>query len=98
MDHDKGLGKDVDTLKEDISKLKDDLASIAETLLEKGKAETEDAKDRLGERLGEASQSAREKSKETVASLEDQIREKPLMSLLIAFVIGLFLGKLFDRR
>lgn len=98
MDQNKGLGKDVDTLKEDISKLKDDLASIAETLLEKGKAETDAAKERLGETLSDEFQSARVKGKEKVDSLEDQIRDKPLMSLLIAFVIGLFLGKLFDRR
>jgi len=98
MDREKGLGKDVETLKEDISKLREDFAGIAQSLLEKGKAETEAAKGKISEGLRDEFQSAREKSKESVASLEDQIREKPLMSLLIAFVIGLFLGKLFDRR
>ncbi|MEM7008099.1 MAG: hypothetical protein AAF462_03105 [Thermodesulfobacteriota bacterium] len=97
MDHENRLGKDVETLKDDISKLKEDLGSIAETLLEKGKAETEAAKDKLSDSLKEEIEAARLKSREGVESLEDQIREKPLMSLLIAFVIGLFLGKLFDR-
>jgi ElaB/YqjD/DUF883 family membrane-anchored ribosome-binding protein len=95
---DKDLGKDVDTLKEDISRLKDDLASIAETLLEKGKVETDAAKEKLGERFGDELEAARVKGKEQMESIEDQIREKPLMSLLIAFVIGLFLGKLLDLR
>jgi len=94
----KDLGKDVDTLKEDISRLKDDLAGIAETLLEKGRAETGAAKERLSESLGDELQAARVKGIEKMESIEDQIREKPLMSLLIAFVVGLFLGKLFDRR
>jgi len=98
MAENKDLGKDVDVLKEDISRLKDDLSSIAETLLEKGKAETGAVKDRLGERVGDEFQSARAMGMEKVESIEDQIREKPLMSLLIAFVVGLFLGKLFDRR
>lgn len=98
MAENKDLGKDVDVLKEDISRLKDDLSSIAETLLEKGKAETGAVKDRLGERVGDEFQSARAMGMEKVESIEDQIREKPLMSLLIAFVLGLFLGKLFDSR
>ena len=98
MDDEKRLGKDVDNLKKDISKLKEDLSSIAESLLEKGKAETGTAKDRLGERFGDELEAARLKGKEKVESIEDQIREKPLQSLLIAFVVGLFLGKLFDQR
>jgi len=98
MDQDNRLGEDVETLKDDISKLREDLTGIAQTLIEKGKTETEAAKDKLSEGLRDEFQSARDMSKETVESIEDQIREKPLLSLLIAFIVGLFLGKLFDRR
>ncbi|MEE9176155.1 MAG: hypothetical protein V3U19_08295 [Thermodesulfobacteriota bacterium] len=98
MDQDNRLGKDVETLKDDLSKLREDLTGIAQSLLEKGKTETEAAKDKLSEGLQDEFQAVRDKSKETVESLEDQIREKPLLSLLIAFIVGLFLGKLFDRR
>jgi len=66
--------------------------------LKKERQETEAAKDKLSEGLRDEFQSARDKSKETVESIEDQIRGKPLLSLLIAFIVGLFLGKLFDRR
>jgi ElaB/YqjD/DUF883 family membrane-anchored ribosome-binding protein len=98
MDQDNRLGKDVETLKDDLSKLREDLTGIAQSLLEKGKTETEAAKDKLSEGLQDEFQAVRDKSKETVESIEDQIREKPLLSLLIAFIVGLFLGKLFDRR
>ena len=98
MDQDNRLGKDVETLRDDISKLREDLTGIAQSLLEKGKSETEAAKERLSEGLQDEFQAVRDKSNETVESLEDQIREKPLLSLLIAFIVGLFLGKLFDRR
>lgn len=98
MDQDNGLGKDVETLKDDILKLREDLSGIAQSLLEKGKSETEAAKEKLSEGLQDEFQAAREMGKEKVESIEDHIREKPLQSLLIAFVIGLFLGKLFDRR
>ena len=96
MDHDKGLGKDVETLKEDISKLREDFAGIAQSLLERGKAETESAKERFSESFSDEFEAARIMGKEKMESIEDKIREKPLMSLIIAFVIGLFLGKLFD--
>lgn len=66
--------------------------------LKKERQETEAAKDKLSEGLRDEFQSARDKSKETVESIEDQIRGKPLLSLLIVFIVGLFLGKLFDRR
>jgi ElaB/YqjD/DUF883 family membrane-anchored ribosome-binding protein len=98
MDQDKRLDKDIETLKKDISKLREDLSGVARSLLEKGKSETEAAKGKLSEGLQDEFQAAREKSKETVKSLEGQIRGNPLVSLLIAFVIGLFLGKLLDRR
>lgn len=98
MDNGNGLGKDVETLKEDISKLRDDLSSIAQALLEKGMNESESAKERISESIRDEFQAARNKSKESVETLEGRIREKPLQSLIIAFVIGLFLGKLFDRR
>ena len=97
MDNGNGLGKDVETLKDDISKLKEDLSTIAQTLLEKGKSEGEIAKDRISESIRDEFQAAKDKGKEKVETIEDQIREKPLLSILIAFVIGLFLGKLFDR-
>ena len=98
MDQDKRLDKDVKTLKEDLSKLREDLTGIAQSLLEKGKSEAESAKEKLDEGIGDEFQAARDKGRETVEFLEGQIREKPLLSLLIAFILGLFLSKLFDRR
>ena len=97
MSQDK-LGSDVENLKEDISKLREDLSQVARTLLNKGKGETEAAKDRLIEELKYELDNARHKGKETVETLEGKIQEKPLMSLLIAFIVGMFLGKLFDRK
>jgi len=98
MDQDKRLDKDLEILKKDISKLREDLSGVAKSLLEKGKSETEAAKGRLSEGVQNEFQVARDKSKETVESLERQIKEKPMLSLIIAFILGLFLGKLFDRR
>lgn len=92
------LDKDIENLKDNMAKLREDLTQISQTLLEKGKSETEVAKDRLIEELKYELDVAKAKGKKTVESVESQIQEKPFMSLLIAFIVGLVLGKLFDRR
>ncbi|MGH7849381.1 MAG: DUF883 family protein [Thermodesulfobacteriota bacterium] len=92
------LGQDLEALREDVTKLRSDLSQLAKSLLDKGKSETDTAKDRVMEELMSNLRSARDKSSETVESVEHKIQEKPLMSLLIAFVVGLILGKLFESR
>lgn len=92
------LGKEMDNLKEDMAKLRADLSQLGKTLLERGKNETDIAKERAMEELKRELQSARNKGKETVNSVEQQIQEKPFVSLLIAFLAGLLLGKMFERR
>lgn len=92
------LDKDIESLKENVANLRSDILQITQALLEKGKSETEVTKDRLIDELKYDLDAAREKGKKTVESVERQIQEKPFLSLLIAFVIGLFLGKLFDRK
>lgn len=92
------LGQDLETLKDDVTKLRADLSQIAKSLLEKGKNERDSAKDRVLEELSYDLRSARDKSRETVGTVEHKIQEKPFMSLLIAFLIGLVLGKVFDRK
>jgi ElaB/YqjD/DUF883 family membrane-anchored ribosome-binding protein len=92
------LGQDLEALREDVTKLRSDLSQLAKSLLEKGKSETDTAKDRVIDELMSNLRSAREKGGDTVESVEHRIQEKPLMSLLIAFLVGLVLGKLFDKR
>jgi ElaB/YqjD/DUF883 family membrane-anchored ribosome-binding protein len=92
------LGQDLEALREDVTKLRSDLSQLAKSLLERGKSETDTAKDRVIDELMSGLRSAREKGGGTVESVEHRIQEKPLMSLLIAFLVGLVLGKLFDKR
>lgn len=92
------LGQDLEALREDVTKLRSDLSQLAKSLLDKGKSETDTAKDRVIEELMSNLRSARDKSSDTVESVEHKIQEKPLMSLLIAFLAGLILGKLFESR
>ena len=93
-----GLGNDLESLKDDISKLKSDISDITQKLIYKAKTDSGPMKDKFIEDLKNELDRARGKSRETFESVEQQIQEKPLMSLLIAFILGLLLGKLLDRR
>lgn len=92
------IGKEMDNLKEDMAKLRADLSQLGKALLERGKNETDVAKDKVIDELKSELLSARKRGKEKVDSVEHQIQEKPIVSLLIAFLAGLLLGKLFERR
>lgn len=91
------IGQDLDALREDVTKLRADLSQLAKALLEKGKSETDSAKDKVVEELMAGLKTARVRGNDTVDSVEHKIQEKPLMSMLIAFFVGLLLGKLFDK-
>ena len=69
------------------------LASIGKELEELG-----DDKDRVLEKVRAELENVQEIGKQKVETVEQKIQENPLKSLLIAFIAGLFLGKLFDRK
>ncbi|MBI4228818.1 MAG: hypothetical protein HY693_03745 [Deltaproteobacteria bacterium] len=69
------------------------LASIGKELDKLG-----DDKDRVLEKLRVELENVQEMGKQKVESVEQKIQENPLKSLLIAFIAGLFLGKIFDRK
>jgi ElaB/YqjD/DUF883 family membrane-anchored ribosome-binding protein len=50
-----------------------------------------------GEVWGDATNEASRRGREGVAALEQQIEERPFISVLVAFVIGVLIGKLIGR-
>jgi len=95
-----GLGNDLESLKNDVSKLQSDISDITQKLIYKAKTDSGPIpmKDKIIEDLKNELDRARGKGREAFESVKQKIQEKPLMSLLIAFILGLLLGKLLDRR
>ena len=92
-------------LKVDMSKLRSDLAEVAQALMEAGKMEASEARSRMQEmaqqRLDEVRKAldvARERGKNAADVVKQQVEEKPLMSLAIAFGAGMLFGLLSRRR
>jgi ElaB/YqjD/DUF883 family membrane-anchored ribosome-binding protein len=53
--------------------------------------------DRAGEMWDDATKETSRRGREGVAALEQQIEERPFISLLVAFGIGVVIGKLINR-
>jgi ElaB/YqjD/DUF883 family membrane-anchored ribosome-binding protein len=83
---DRSLDKEFDVLKNDLGTLKEDVATIAKLLARKGSAQ-----------FNEAVDNGKARVQAGVGVLEEQITERPLTSLLVAFGIGILLGKLTHR-
>ena len=92
------LNKDVDAIKADLTALRKDLAGIVETVKTSAKGRAESEIEALQERLNKIAADVQGSGREGLRAVEGQIEDKPLVSVAIAFAVGLMLGRLFDRR
>jgi ElaB/YqjD/DUF883 family membrane-anchored ribosome-binding protein len=71
---------------------------VVETIKGAAKSRAESELDALQKRLNQLAADVQTSGREGLRAVEGQIGEKPLVSVAIAFALGLMLGKLFDRR
>ncbi len=99
------LADDLAKLKEDITRLRDDLASVSEHVAGLGRSSYGQAKtagidkiDELRQELERTYERLRAQGEASVADVERQVQERPLLSLLAAFGIGMLATRLLARR
>jgi ElaB/YqjD/DUF883 family membrane-anchored ribosome-binding protein len=97
-ERERDLSKDVDTIKSDLDVLRKDLANVLETIKGTAKSRAESEIDALQRRLNQITADLQTTGRDSLRAVEGQIGEKPLVSVAIAFAVGLMVGKLFDRR
>jgi len=85
---------DYDKLKEDLSAVRADLASLTESLSAMAKAQGHEGV----EALQGAAKQAQAQARNTADSVGQHIAERPLSSVLVAFGVGLLLGRLLNRQ
>ena len=100
----RNLDQELDTLRADLGKIRDDIAALTRTLGDAAAAEAKAGGARLNEAAHAAkdhaqrfADSARAQGEEGIAALEQRIEQNPFSSILIAFGVGLVIGKLLDR-
>jgi ElaB/YqjD/DUF883 family membrane-anchored ribosome-binding protein len=99
------LQKDLDAVKDDLAKLRSDIADLTQKLIDTGKNEVSSARNRvrtearnLGRELRATLNESGEQGLKTVESVEQLLTDRPLVSLLTAFGLGLLVGKFLLRR
>jgi ElaB/YqjD/DUF883 family membrane-anchored ribosome-binding protein len=104
----RNLEEEFDTLKAGLDTLRKDIGSLVSSF---GDAATDEVKtrgrraraavgratDRAGEVWDDATNQVSRRGRQGVAAVEQQIEERPFISVLVAFGIGLVIGKLINR-
>lgn len=95
---------ELDTLKKDMARLREDMEALTLALRSDAETATEDQRAAV-RRFGETAKARARLYGERAAGygrdgwgqIEHQIEERPLTSMLMAFGLGMVLGKLLDR-
>lgn len=88
---------DVETLQNDLKTLKADFAKLAGLLGEQAQSSIQDTAQQAKASVQDAAQQAKDKASESAEELQEQIRDNPFASVMIALGVGFILGKLLDR-
>jgi ElaB/YqjD/DUF883 family membrane-anchored ribosome-binding protein len=97
--------QEMDAVREHIQALRTELATLTTHIKGLSSAKLEQAQlagslriEELGGELQRAADALRQHGQASVAQFEKTIREKPLLSLLAAFGVGVVLARLLERR
>jgi ElaB/YqjD/DUF883 family membrane-anchored ribosome-binding protein len=95
---------DVEAIKSDLAALRAEVANLVQDVVSAGKSGAGNAGSRIAEaargrldQVGQAWEQATEQGKQLVENIQEQIEERPLASIGIAFGTGLLLGALLRR-
>lgn len=99
------IKSDVEALREDLEALRSDIGSLAATVKDimggavrgAGDAAEENIEE-IRQRLERLAETARLRGRAASETIQRQVEERPITSLLVAFALGLVISRLFDRR
>jgi ElaB/YqjD/DUF883 family membrane-anchored ribosome-binding protein len=92
------LKSDVDAIRADIDVLRKDLATVLDRIKGTASNRAEAEVQALQRRINKIADDVQTSGREGLRAVEEHIEERPLVSLAMAFAVGLVLGRLFDRR
>jgi ElaB/YqjD/DUF883 family membrane-anchored ribosome-binding protein len=92
------LKSDIDAIRSDIDVLRKDLTNVLGRLKGTASSRAEAEVQALQRRINKIADDVQSSGREGLRAVEEQIEERPLVSLAMAFALGLVLGRLFDRR
>lgn len=92
------LKSDIDSIRSDLDVLRKDIGTVLDRIkgTASNRAETEIRA--MQQRIGRIADEVQASGRDSLRAIEERIEERPLVSLAMAFAVGLVLGRLFDRR
>ena len=84
-------------VKDDLAKLRADIANLSAALKDLTSDAVHEQIDSLKGRFDHLTSDAKDRGRQALDDLADHIEERPVSSVLIAFGVGILLGRLFDR-
>jgi ElaB/YqjD/DUF883 family membrane-anchored ribosome-binding protein len=93
----RNIDGEFDTVKDDLTKLRNDIADLSAALKD---VTSEAVRDQIGvirDRIDQLTGEAKVHGRQTLDTVTDHIEERPLASVLIAFGVGMLIGRLLDR-
>ena len=84
-------------VKDDLAKLRSDIANLSAALKELTASTVHDRIDSLKGRIDSLTGDAKQQSRQALDDLAERVEERPVASVLIAFGVGILIGRLFDR-
>ena len=94
---DDAVKSEVEALRADFRKISEDLVGLSKAIGELTRKQAADGVDELKLRRDKVEAQLRQAAGDARTHLEDHVREKPLNTLLIAFAVGLVLGRGLGR-
>ena len=93
----RNLDSEFDTVKDDLSKLRADISHLSSALKDTTSANVREQMEAIRTRIDKITGEARTHGRQSIDDIADHIEERPLASVLIAFGVGVLLGRLIDR-
>ncbi len=93
----RSLEGEFDTVKDDLVKLRGDVANLSAALKDTTSETVREQIELIRDRIDRLSGEARTQGRQALDDLADHIEDRPLSSVLIAFGVGILLGRLLDR-
>ena len=93
----RNLEHEFDTVKGDLSRLRNDIAALTEGFHGVATDRVRENINEAREKLSRWKQDATSQSRETLEDIAEEIEDRPLTSVLVAFGVGIILGRLLDR-
>lgn len=95
--NDKAIKDDVEALRADFKQVKADLMELTRTLTQLTSRQASESLDDLKERRDRLETQLRSAANDARDTLEARVKDQPLGTLLIAFGVGLLIGKAAGR-